>query len=111
MGRDDTYDEVHRDTGRKGYLEPDEQLDGQHPRLKVAPFWESASEELEYLHAVEETRGMLPSERLEAIRKKFGKGGAVKAMPRVRKSGYQTDQRLAELRQQIARDRVIGEKA
>ena len=99
MARDDLYDEVHQDTGRKGYLEPDEPLDGERPRLRVRPFWVSESEALMYLHAVEETRGQKPSDRLETILQRFG-GGVLKAMPRVRQSRREKDEQLASLRAQ-----------
>lgn len=89
-------------TGQRAYLEADEPWDGSgRPRVYIPePFWSGASEELNYQFAVEETRGMLPSERLEAIRAKFSKGEPVKAMPRVRMSRWERDAKHAELNSQ-----------
>lgn len=90
------------DTGCNAYLQADEPWDDTgRPRVWIPePFWASASEELEYLSAVEETRGMLPSERMEALRRRFGKG-AVKPMPRTRQSRRERDAELAKLRSQV----------
>lgn len=90
------------DTGRQGYLEADEAWDGSgRPRVYIPePYFATASEELEYEHAVEETRGLIPSERMEAIQRRFAGGEVVKRMPRARQSRRERDRELAKLREQ-----------
>jgi hypothetical protein len=41
------------DTGRKGYLEPDEPSDGFRRRIAYRPFWRDESEQVTYEHVAE----------------------------------------------------------
>jgi len=66
----------------------------------VFPFWRSESERLEYEHAIEETRGLLPSERLEAVRKRFG-GRGLRRIPNPRQSLREREAELVKLRSQV----------
>lgn len=91
-----------QDTGERGHLEADAEWDGsRRPRIRIVePFWESESERLNYLFAVEETRGMLPGERMEAIRRRFSSGAVAKPMPPARQTRRERDEKLQELREQ-----------
>lgn len=91
------------DPNHRAYLEADQSWqDGdQQYRIRIVePFWATVSEELDYLNAVEETRGMLPSERMEAIAKRFSKGAVAKRMPYPWQNRRERDQKLQELREQ-----------
>ena len=52
MRRNSPGSEAPKDTGRKGYREPDELRD-ERPMIAHAPFWRDESERLTYEHAVE----------------------------------------------------------
>lgn len=62
----DDVPDPNQDTGRKGYLEPDEPSDGTRMRISFREFWADESERLTYEHAVETNpRRKLPDGRLE----------------------------------------------
>ena len=93
------------DPNHRAYLEADEPWDADPEkfyRVKIVhPFWESITEELEYLSAVENTRDLLPSERMEAIRRQFGSGGVAKRMPYPRQTKREREAQLSVLRAQV----------
>jgi len=76
-------------------------------RLRILhPFWASESEEAEYLYAIEETRGMLPTERMASIAKKMGR--SLKRMPWPRQTRRERDATLMKLRGQAKEE--VGEE-
>lgn len=102
-GAYDDEPEQPRDTGRKGYREPEEVPDGR-PTISYRPFWTDLSEQLTYEHAVE-THPKRPDEspmayiqRIAAIVE--GRLAAVKAVPKASMTRKQFQQRLAELEKQ-----------
>lgn len=102
-----------RDTGRKGYLEPDEPPDGIRRRINYRPIRRDESERLTYEHAVE-THPKRPDEgpmayiqRIAGIVEKR-LGPVVQAMPKELMTRREFQRRLAELEKQRPDQRAGG---
>lgn len=101
------------DTGMMAWRQPHEPPDGRRC-LNARPFWSSLTEQLTFENVVDanpQREGEGPFayiERLaEAVEPKLAK--LPRAMPPTRQTRRQRDDNLQHLREQIARDRVIGE--